>query len=121
MNELLAMCAALASLTALCALAQTTPTRAWGEPTSGRLLRLAWFKLGGTLLLQLIVLTFTAGWVAAMLITLSSWMLLGWVLVLLMNQWPSASMRWGRRLGLIGMLGVLSVWPFASACAAIHG
>ncbi len=121
MNEWLALCASLASLTALCALAQSTPTRAWGEPTSVRWLSLARLKLGGVMLLQLMALNCTAGWVAALLITLSSWMLFGWLLVLLMNQWPAASLRWGRRVGLVGVLGVLSVWPFASVGVAIHG
>ncbi len=121
MNEWLALCASLASLTALCALAQTTPTRAWGEPTSGRSLSLAQLKLGGVMLLQLMALTYTAGWVAALLVTLSSWMLWGWVLVLLMNQWPGASLRWARRLGMVGLLGVSGLWPLAFACAAMCG
>lgn len=121
MNEWLALCASLASLTALCALAQSTPTRAWGEPPSVRWLSLARLKLGGVMLLQLMALTCTAGWVAALLITLSSWMLFGWMLVLLMNQWPAASLRWGRRVGMAGVLGVLGLWPLAFACAAMHG
>jgi len=36
---------------------------------------------------------------------LASWMLLGWLLVLSMNQWPAGTLRWAPRLGAAGCMG----------------
>jgi hypothetical protein len=56
----------------------------------------------GTLLLQTAAATVAVGWAAGIALVLAAWMALGWLLVLAMNQWPQASLRWAPRLGSAG-------------------
>lgn len=102
MNEFASASVALASLLALTLWARTTPTRAWGEgaPASHRR---AWAVALGTVALQ--GMAATAGIAAGLALVLASWMLLGWLLVLSMNQWPAGTLRWAPRLGAIGCAG----------------
>ncbi|MBV7428022.1 MULTISPECIES: hypothetical protein [unclassified Acidovorax] len=106
MNELTGVCAALASLTALTTWARAVPARAWGDgaaaaPTSLR----SWAVALGTLALQALAATAAAGLAAGLALVVAAWMVLGWLLVLAMNQWPAASLRWSRRLGALGATG----------------
>ena len=104
MNELLGAAAALASLLALTRWAQAVPTRAWGDgATSNAPARQrAWAVAVGTLLLQTAAAVVAAGWAAGIALVLAAWMGLGWRLVLAMNQWPQASLRWALRVGWAG-------------------
>lgn len=99
-------CAAAACLLALVHWAQATPTRAWGDAAaSASTQRRAWGLALATLALQCAAATMAAGLAAGVAIALASWMVLGWGLVLAMNQWPEASLRWARRIGLAGWAG----------------
>lgn len=109
MNELIGASAALASLIALTRWARTVPTRAWGDgaaPTSAASRR-TWAVVLATLVLQALAATGAAGLAAGLALVVAAWMVLGWMLVLAMNQWPAASLRWGRRLGALGGAGCL--------------
>ena len=117
MNELAGASAALASLIGLACWARTVPTRAWGggatgtasSPSSkGASLR-AWAVALATLVLQALAATAAAGPAAGLALVIASWMVLGWLLVLAMNQWPVASPRWARRLGALGGAGCVLV------------
>jgi hypothetical protein len=68
----------------------------------------------GTLALQSAAAVAADGLAAGLALVLAAWMVLGWLLVLAMNQWPAASRRWAWRLGTAGCLGcVLALaWPF---------
>lgn len=104
MNELLGAAAALASLIALTHWARAVSTRAWGSaaaPSPASPQR-AWAVVLGTLLLQTVAATMAAGWAAGIALVLAAWMVLGWLLVLAMNHWPQASLRWAPRLGWAG-------------------
>ena len=107
MNELISASAALASLIALTRWARTVPTRAWGggtAPTTAAS-RHAWVVVLATLALQALAATAAAGLAAGLALVVAAWMVLGWLLVLAMNQWPAPSLRWGRRLGALGGAG----------------
>ena len=103
MNEITGLCAALASLMALTHWARTVSTRAWGDGTAapGR----AWAVALATLVLQGLAATTAAGLAAGLALVVAAWMVLGWLLVLAMNQWPTASLPWARRLGALGGAG----------------
>ncbi|MBV7544421.1 hypothetical protein [Acidovorax sp. sic0104] len=103
MNEITGACAALASLMALTGWARTVSTRAWGDGTgaSGRAFAMAL----ATLVLQALAATTAAGLAAGLALVVAAWMVLGWLLVLSMNQWPTASLQWARRLGALGGTG----------------
>ncbi len=107
MTDTLALaCAAAACLLALVHGAQATSTRAWGDASAGpQPQRKAWGLALATLALQTAAATVVAGLAAGVAIALASWMVLGWGLVLAMNQWPRASLRWARRLGAVGWAG----------------
>lgn len=105
MNELASLCAALASLTALTCWARTVPTRAWGDGTAAY--PRAWAVALTTLALQAGAALSAAGLAAGLALVVAAWMVLGWLLVLAMNHWPAASLRWGRRLGALGGAGCL--------------
>lgn len=104
MNEFASTSVALASLLALALWARMAPTRAWGDgaPASHRR---AWAVALGTVALQGTAATAAAGIVAGLALVLASWMLLGWLLVLSMNLWPAATLRWAPRLGAAGCAG----------------
>ena len=110
MNELIAACAALASLIALTRWARAVPTRAWGDGIGGTdqappaPLRAGAVAVG-TLLLQSSAATAATGLAAGLALVAASWMVLGWLLVLAMNQWPAASLPWAQRLGALGGAG----------------
>ena len=103
MNEITGLCAALASLMALTTWARTVPTRAWGDGTA------APWRAGAvalaTLVLQALAATTAAGLAAGLALVVAAWMVLGWLLVLAMNQWPATSLPWARRLGALGAAG----------------
>ena len=112
MTELIAACAALASLMALTSWARAVPTRAWGHgagnagqapPTPLR----AWAVALTTLVLQALAATTASGLAAGLALVVASWMVLGWGLVLAMNQWPEGSLRWARRIGVAGWAGCI--------------
>ncbi len=107
MSDTLALaCAAAACLLALVHWARANSTRAWGDAlASPSAQRKAWGLALLTLALQTTAATVAAGLAAGIAITLASWMVLGWGLVLAMNQWPQASLRWARRIGLAGWVG----------------
>lgn len=107
MNDTLALtCAAAACLLALVHWAQATATRAWGDALAGPpTQRKAWGLALATLALQATASTVAAGLAAGIAIALASWMVLGWGLVLTMNQWPQGSLRWARRIGALGWAG----------------
>lgn len=110
-----ALAAALASLVGLTCWAHTVPTRAWGDGAAGASPAAARPRAWGvalcTLLLQTVTVILMLGWAAGVAVVLAAWMLLGWLLVLAMNQWPSASLRWARHLGWAGagLCGVMLV------------
>lgn len=60
-----------------------------------------------TLVLQALAATAAAGLAAGLALVVAAWMVLGWLLVLAMNQWPAGSLRWGHRLGALGGAGCL--------------
>lgn len=106
MNELIGASAALASLIALTHWARAVPTRAWGDDTAATSTSLrVWAVVLATLVLQALAATTAAGLAAGLALVVAAWMVLGWLLVLAMNQWPAASLRWGRRLGALGAAG----------------
>ena len=109
MNELIGASAALASLIALTRWARTVPTRAWGDgtPPAAAASRRAWAVVLATLVLQALAATAAAGPAAGLALVVAAWMVLGWLLVLAMNQWPASSLRWGHRLGALGGTGCL--------------
>lgn len=124
MNELIGASAALASLIALTSWARAVPTRAWGDgstPTTAASRRARAMALA-TLVLQALAATAATGLAAGLALVVAAWMVLGWLLVLAMNQWPAASLRWGRRLGALGGVGcvlalagqLLRVWGAVS-------
>lgn len=119
MNELFSASAALASLRGLAFWAGAVPTRAWGDgaPASHRR---AGVVVLGTLALQSATAVAATGLAAGLVLVLAAWMVLGWLLVLAMNQWPAASRRWARRLGAAGCVGcVLALaWPFLRVAAS---
>ncbi|MDP3227586.1 MAG: hypothetical protein Q8N13_06375 [Acidovorax sp.] len=104
MNDLLCIACALASLMALTHWARAVPTRAWGDsaPATHASPQRVWAVVLGTLLLQTAAATVAAGWAAGIALVLAAWMVLGWLLVLAMNHWPQASLRWAPRLGWTG-------------------
>lgn len=104
MNELASASVALASLLALALWARTAPTRAWGDgaPASPRH---TWAVVLGTVALQAMAAVAVAGIAAGLALVLASWMLMGWLLVLSMNQWPADTLRWAPRLGAAGCVG----------------
>lgn len=104
MNELLCAAAALASLMALTRWAQAVPTRALGDGAtcSTAAPQRTWAVALATLGLQTAAAVVAAGWAAGTALVLAAWMVLGWLLVLAMNQWPQASLRWARRVGWAG-------------------
>ncbi|WP_235516162.1 hypothetical protein [Acidovorax sp. Root219] len=107
MGDTLALaCTAAACLLALVHWAQATATRAWGDVLAGPpTQRKAWGLALATLALQASAATMAAGPAAGIAIALASWMVLGWGLVLAMNQWPKGSLRWARRIGAVGWAG----------------
>lgn len=106
MDTLALACAAAACLLALVHWAQATATRAWGDALAGpRPQRKAWGLALATLALQTAAATVAADMAAGIAIALASWMVLGWGLVLAMNQWPEGSLRWARRIGATGWAG----------------
>ena len=109
MNELIGTSAALASLIALTFWARTVPTRAWGDgtPPATAASRCTWAVVLATFVLQALAATAAAGLAAGLALVVAAWMVLGWLLVLAMNQWPAASLRWGQRLGALGGAGCL--------------
>lgn len=119
MNELIGASAALASLVGLTCWARTVPTRAWGDgtPPATAASRRAWAVVLATVVLQALAAITAAGLAAGLALVMAAWMVLGWLLVLAMNQWPAASLRWGHRLGALGGAGcVLALaWQFLRA------
>lgn len=104
MNDLLCAASALSSLLALTHWARAVPTRAWGDaaaPGAASPPRALGVVLG-TLLLQTTAAVVAAGWAAGFALVLAAWMGLGWLLVLAMNHWPQATLRWAPRLGWVG-------------------
>lgn len=119
-----ASAAALASLVGLSVWARAVPTRAWGEGRAGvstvNATSRAWGVALCTLLLQTVTVILALGWAAGLAVVLAAWMLSGWLLVLAMNQWPRATLRWARRLGwagagLCGILLIEHLWRSAQA------
>lgn len=112
MNELQSAAAALASLVALTCWARAVPTRAWGDGTAGLATPQprAWAVVLGTLLLQTATAILSLGWAAGIALVLAAWMVLGWLLVLAMNQWPRGSMRWAKGLGWTGAGICTAMW-----------
>ena len=104
MNAFAGASAALASLLALALCARLAPTRAWGERASASHRR-TWAVALGAVALQGTAAMATAGIAAGLALVLGSWMLLGWLLVLSMNQWPAGTLRWAPRLGAAGCAG----------------
>lgn len=124
MNDLLCAASALASLLALTCWARAASTRAWGgavHPMPASPQR-SWGVVLGTLLLQMAAAIMAVGWAAGIAMVVAAWMVLGWLLVLAMNHWPQASLRWAPRLGGVGALACalavcaqsLGVWTAAS-------
>lgn len=108
MNELASASAALASLIGLTCWARAVPTRAWGDGalTPSRAARLrTWAVVLATVALQSLVAIAAAGPAAGLALVAAAWMVLGWLLVLAMNQWPTDSLPWARRLGVLGGAG----------------
>ena len=107
MGDTLALaCAAAACLLALVHWAQATATRAWGDALAGPpTQRKAWGLALATMALQTAAAATAAGLAAGIAIAVASWMVLGWGLVLAMNQWPEGSLRWARRIGMAGWAG----------------
>lgn len=101
--ELIGTTAALASLIGLTRWAQAVPTRAWGDGSTGR--AQAWAVVLGTLALQTVAAIAAAGPTAGVALVIAAWMALGWLLVLAMNLWPAAALRWAQRLGVLGSTG----------------
>ncbi len=102
--ELIGTTAALASLIGLTRWAQAVPTRAWGDDGStGR--AQAWAVALGALALQTVAAIAAAGPTAGVALVIAAWMALGWLLVLAMNLWPQAALRWAWRLGALGGAG----------------
>lgn len=101
MKELITASAALTSLIALTYWARAVPTRAWGEATPRAPAR-AFAVALSTIALQTVASMVAAGPAAGLAVVAASWMVLGWLLVLAMNQWPQASLRWAWALGLAG-------------------
>ena len=112
MNELFSASAALASLLGLALWAGAVPTRAWGDGAPANHRHAKAVALG-TLALQSAAAVSADGLAAGLVLVLAAWMVLGWLLVLAMNQWPAASRRWAWRLGAAGCVGcVLALaWP----------
>ena len=110
-----ALAAALASLVGLTCWARAVPTRAWGDGAAGASADYAKARAWGValcmLLLQTVTVILALGWAAGIAVVLAAWMLVGWMLVLAMNQWPHASLRWARHLGWAGagLCGILLV------------
>ena len=106
MSTLGVVCATAACLLALVRWARAVSTRAWGDGVPGeRGQQGAWVFALATLALQGATATVAAGPAAGVTIALASWMVLGWALVLAMNQWPQGSLRWARRAGIAGWAG----------------
>ncbi|KQO19697.1 hypothetical protein [Acidovorax sp. Leaf78] len=103
MNEFTGLCAAVASLMALTCWARSVPTRTWGDGSPAP--RRAWAVALATVVLQILTATAAAGLAAGVALVVAAWMVLGWLLVLAMNQWPTASLQWARRLGALGGAG----------------
>lgn len=103
--ELMAASAALASLMALTHWAQCVATRAWGDGVQGLARKRAWATALITLLLQTVTAVAATGPAAGAALVVSAWMVLGWLLVLGMNQWPAVARRWAMRLGALGCSG----------------
>jgi hypothetical protein len=104
MNELASASVALASLLGLALWARTAPTRAWGDGAPASHRHTCALVLG-TMALQSMAAITAAGIAAGLTLVLASWMLLGWLLVLSMNQWPAGTLRWAPRLGATGCAG----------------
>lgn len=102
-EELIGTSAALASLIGLTHSGLAMPTRAWGDGTTGR--AQAWAIALGTLALQVMATVTAAGPTAGVALVIAAWMALGWLLVLAMNLWPQAALRWARCLGALGGAG----------------
>lgn len=102
-EELIGASAALASLIGLHHWARAVPTRAWGDGTPGR--ARAWAIALGTLVLQGMAAVAAAGPTAGVALVIAAWMAMGWLLVLAMNLWPEAALRWAQRLGVLGGAG----------------
>ncbi len=99
-------CAAAACLLALVHWARAITTRAWGDAAaSAPMQRRAWGLALTTLALQTAAATAAVGLAAGVAIALASWMVLGWGMVLAMNQWPQGCLRWARRIGTMGWAG----------------
>lgn len=106
MDTLALACAAAACLLALVHWAQATATRAWGDAfASPATQRKAWGLALATLALQVAAATTAAGLAAGVAMAIASWMVLGWGLVLAMNQWPESCLHWARRIGMAGWAG----------------
>ena len=123
MNELQSAAAALASWMAITRWAQAVPTRAWGETApQGPAARLRTHAIAlGTLVLQTATAVTAAGWVAGLALVMAAWMVLGWLLVLAMNQWPQASLRWAQTMGWAGGGGcVLTLVVHALQAGGAH-
>ncbi len=102
-EELIGASAALASLIGLSHWARSVPTRAWGDGTPDRIR--AWAIALGTMVLQGMAAVTAAGPTAGVALVIAAWMALGWLLVLAMNMWPQAALRWVLRLGALGGAG----------------
>lgn len=102
-EELIGASAALASLVGLSHWARSVPTRAWGDGTPDRIR--AWAIALGTMVLQGVAAVTAAGPTAGVALVIAAWMALGWLLVLAMNLWPQAALRWAWRLGALGGAG----------------
>ena len=124
MNELIGASAALTSLIALTRWARTVPTRAWGDSSAPGTAtsRRTWAMVLATLVLQALAATAAAGLAAGLALVVAAWMVLGWLLVLAMNQWPAASLRWSHRLGVLGGAGCLLAlaWQLLRAWSVAH-
>jgi hypothetical protein len=102
-EELIGANAALASLIGLSHWARSVPTRAWGDGTPDR--TRAWAIALGTMVLQGVAAVTAAGPTAGVALVIAAWMALGWLLVLAMNLWPQAALRWAWRMGALGGAG----------------
>ena len=102
-EELIGASAALASLIGLSHWARSVPTRAWGDGTPDRIR--AWAIALGTMMLQGVAAVTAAGPTAGVALVIAAWMALGWLLVLAMNLWPQAALRWAWRMGALGGAG----------------
>lgn len=103
--ELIGTSAVLASLIGLTRWAQTVPTRAWGDGSTGRARALAWAVALCTLVLQTAAAVAATGPAAGVALVIAAWMALGWLLALAMNLWPQAALRWAMCLGALGGAG----------------